>query len=135
MPKRRFDEAIEVKSPCSESWDEMTGNDQVRLCSHCVKAVNDVSTMTRREAMRLVRHSNGNLCVRYKVHPIKRTPLFASRFGAVARQTGIAAGVITASIALADAAYAQGDISTIDIIRVEKADKSVSAGSIISGQI
>ncbi len=135
MPKKRFDASIEVKSPCSESWEEMTGNDKVRFCSHCAKDVNDISEITRRETMRLVRRSGGNLCVRYKVHPITRTPLFASRMGAVARQTGIAAGVITASIALADTAYAQGDIRPFDTVRVEKTDKTGAAFSAISGYV
>ena len=135
MPKRRFEEAIEVKIPCSESWDEMLGNDQVRFCSHCAKDVNDVSTMTRRDAMRLVRRSNGNLCVRYRMHPIRRAPIFASRVGTVARRTGIAAGVITASIALADAAYAQGDARPFDTVRVEQAGKTGTTGSIISGYV
>ncbi len=79
MPKRRFDEAIKVKSPCSESWEQMAGNEQVRFCSHCAKDVNDVSTMTRRDAMRLVRRSNGNLCVRYQVNPTLGRPIFVSR--------------------------------------------------------
>jgi hypothetical protein len=50
MSKKKVIDAIEVKSPCSESWDEMQGNDQVRFCSHCAKSVNNLSEMTRREA-------------------------------------------------------------------------------------
>lgn len=136
MPKRRFDEAIEVKSPCSENWDEMAGNDQVRFCSHCAKDVNDVSTMTRREAMRLVRRSKGGLCVRYQLNPIKRTPIFAARVGEIARQTGIAAGVITASIAMADAVYAQGGTRPFETVRAEKTEKTgVKVLSNISGYV
>ena len=135
MPTRRFDAAVEVKSPCTEDWDEMIGNDPIRFCSHCAKNVTDISTVTRREAMKLVRRSGGNLCVRYRTHPITRAPLFASRVSAVARQTGIAAGVITAAIALADAAYAQGDIRPFDTVRVERTDKNSATGSTISGYV
>ena len=136
MPKRRFDEAIEVKNPCSESWEEMVGNDQVRLCSHCAKDVNDISTMTRRDAMRLVRRSKGGLCVRYQLHPIKRTPAFATRVSSIALQTGIAAGVITASIAMADAVYAQGGVRRFDTVRAEQSEKTgVAVSSSISGYV
>lgn len=134
MPKRSFDKAVEIKGACSESWDEMTGNDKFRFCSHCAKDVNDVSKMTRREAMRLVRRSKGGLCLRYEVHPVHRTPVFISRAGRLARQTGIAAGVVAASIALADAAYAQGNIP-FETVRVEQADKKENSGSAISGYI
>lgn len=134
MPKRSFDKAVEIKGACSESWDEMTGNDKFRFCSHCAKDVNDVSKMTRREAMRLVRRSKGGLCLRYEVHPVHRTPVFISRAGKLARQTGIAAGVVAASIALADAAYAQGNIP-FETVRVEQADKKENSGSAISGYV
>src|SRR5687768_15393977 len=136
MPKRRFDEGIEVKSPCSESWEEMAGNEQVRFCSHCAKEVNDISTMTRREAMRLVRRSKGGLCVRYQLHPIKRTPVFGNRVGKIAKQTGLAAGVITASIAMADAAYAQGGTRSFETVRAEQTEKTgVKVLSSISGYV
>ena len=135
MPKRRFDGSVEVKSPCSESWDEMAGNDKVRFCSHCAKEVNDISKLTRREAMMLVRKSNGRLCVRYEVRPQTRRPVFASRIGSIARNAGIAAGVITASIAMAEAAYAQGGAGTFETVSVEQTEKTSSAASGISGYV
>lgn len=135
MPKRSFDEAVRVKGPCSESWDEMTGNDKVRFCSHCAKDVNDVSKMTRRDAMRMVRRSKGGLCVRYEVHPLTHRPVFAATIGRVARQTGIAAGVVTASIAMADAAFAQGNIRPFETVRVEQTEKTGSSVSSISGYV
>lgn len=135
MPKRSFDEAVRIKSPCSEEWDEMTGNDQVRFCSHCAKDVNDVSRMTRREAMRLVRRAKGGLCLRYQVHPVTRRPVFISRAGAAARRVGIAAGVISASMALAEAAYAQGGAVPVETVRVEQSEKTGSAGATLSGYV
>ncbi len=135
MPKKRFDALVEVKSPCSESWDEMTGNEKVRFCSHCAKDVNDISKLTRREAMKLVRRSNGRLCIRYAVHPKKRTPIFASRLGGMARNSGIAAGVISASIAMADAVYAQGGSEPIEVVRVEQTEKFNKSASSISGYV
>ena len=56
---------ITIPKPCDADWDSMTGNDQVRFCEHCNLHVNDLSGMTRLDAMRLVARSKGRLCVRY----------------------------------------------------------------------
>jgi ankyrin repeat protein len=114
MSKKKLIDAIEVKNPCSESWEEMHGNDQFRFCSHCAKSVNNLSEMTRREAVRLVRASGGNLCIRYIKHPKTGKPLFSENLYRITRRApGLAAGVITATISLSTAAYAQGDAHII----------------------
>lgn len=115
MSKKKLIDTIEVKSPCSESWDEMQGNDQVRFCSHCAKSVNNLSEMTRREAVRLIRASGGDLCIRYIKHPKTSKPLFAENLYRITRRApALAAGVITATVSLSAAAYAQGGTSTLD---------------------
>ncbi|MEQ1605538.1 MAG: ankyrin repeat domain-containing protein [Pyrinomonadaceae bacterium] len=109
MSKKSFINSIDVKSPCSEDWNEMKGNDEVRFCSHCSKHVNNLSEMTRKQAVRLVRESNGNLCVRYIAHPVTRKPMFAEQLLQITRRApSVAAGVMSASIALSAQAYAQG---------------------------
>jgi hypothetical protein len=114
MSKKKLIDAIEVKSPCSESWEEMQGNNQVRFCGHCAKSVNNLSEMTRREAVRLVRASGGNLCIRYIKHPKTSKPLFAENLYRITRRApGLAAGVITATISLSTAVYAQGGAETL----------------------
>lgn len=135
MPKKSFIEAIEVKKPCAENWDEMTGNEKVRFCSHCSQSVNNITEMTRKEAMRLVRRSEGRLCVRYEVHPKTHTPIFSTRLTQIARQTGITAGAIAASIALANGAYAQGESSPFETVRAEKTEKLGGGNSKISGYV
>jgi hypothetical protein len=58
--------------------------------------------------MRLVRASNGELCIRYIANPETRRPIFADQLFQITRRApGLAAGVMTASIALSTAAYAQ----------------------------
>jgi len=59
-----------VAKPCDADWNSMIGNDQVRFCDHCKLHVNDLSSMTRQEAMRLVTRSGGRLCVRYIERPL-----------------------------------------------------------------
>jgi hypothetical protein len=110
---------FEVKGPCTESWDEMSGNARVRFCSHCSKDVNNISEMTERRAMKLVRRSAGSLCVRYEVHPVTKAPMFAPRFVQIAGRAGIVAGILGSSMALSAPVIAQGDVASVRIIRSE----------------
>jgi hypothetical protein len=111
MKKSGFIDSVPVQSPCTEDWNEMQGNDQTRFCSHCSKNVNNLSTMTRKEARKLVRASGGNLCVRYVRHPSNGGPIFANHLTQIARRASrLAAGVVSASITMTTLAYAQGGI-------------------------
>lgn len=108
MSKKSFIDSVEVKSPCTEDWEKMHGNDRFRFCSHCTKHVNNLSEMTRKEAMRFVRASNGGICIRYIKDPVTNRPLFANQLLQITRRApGLAAGVMTASIAFSAAAYSQ----------------------------
>lgn len=106
MSKNRFIDNVRVGSPCTEDWNKMHGNDRVRMCDHCVKEVNNLSKFTRKQAKRLVRASDGNICIRYYEHPVTKQPLFAAQFHQITRRTGIAASVVGASLSLATLSYA-----------------------------
>jgi hypothetical protein len=56
---------ISVASPCSASWEEMAGDDQVRFCGHCEKNVYNLSALTADEAVSLIREKEGDLCGRF----------------------------------------------------------------------
>lgn len=60
---------VRVKSPCTQDWNTMRGNDQVRFCDHCAKNVHNLSEMTPDAALELVEQSEGRLCVRYISNP------------------------------------------------------------------
>ncbi len=118
MKKKRYVETLSVKTPCTEEWDRMAGTDQVRFCSHCSKNVNDLSSMTRAEAMRLVRRSKGRLCVRYMKHPTTGAPIHAEQLIQISRRAPrMAAGVMAASMSLSAIAYAQGGVGSTKIER------------------
>ncbi|MEP7150023.1 MAG: ankyrin repeat domain-containing protein [Acidobacteriota bacterium] len=118
MKKKRYVEALSVKTPCTEEWGRMAGTDQVRFCSHCSKNVNDLSSMTRAEAMRLVRRSNGRLCVRYIKHPTTGAPMYAEQLIQISRRAPrVAAGVMAASMSLSTFAYSQGGVGSTKIER------------------
>jgi hypothetical protein len=62
-PNRLLDE-IRIATPCTASWDEMTGNDTVRFCGECKLNVYNLSNMTAASAALLVDQTEGRLCVR-----------------------------------------------------------------------
>ena len=101
---------IDVREPCTESWEEMTGNNQVRLCSHCARDVHDLSNMTRVRAEKLVRESNGRLCIRYMKDPKGNVITAPSTFTQIKRQATVAAGVLAATLSLSTLAHSQGSI-------------------------
>ena len=56
---------IKVAAPCDAEWRWMYGSDRVRFCGQCSKNVYNLSAMTTEEAEDLVRHTEGQLCVRF----------------------------------------------------------------------
>jgi ankyrin repeat protein len=117
MRKKSFIDKVRVKDPCTQAWDEMIGNDKVRFCTHCAKDVNNLSAMTRKEAVRLVRKSGGSLCIRYVQQPATKAPMFAGQLTQITRRRVplMAAGVMSASLSLATMTYAQGGAELISI--------------------
>jgi hypothetical protein len=109
MKKNGFLDSIQVASPCSQDWDEMSGNEKVRFCDHCAFEVNNLSALKRKQALRLVRESEGRICVRYVKNPETNAPVFAEKLYQITRRAGIAAGVLGASLTLSTLAYAQGE--------------------------
>ena len=112
MSKKSLIDSVEVGSPCSESWEMMTGNDRVRFCSHCSKSVNNLSELTRKEATRMIRANGYDICIRYTIDPRTKRPVFAKPLMQITRRLpSVAAGVMTASIGLGSSAYAQSSAS------------------------
>ena len=134
MSKNRFIDNVRVGSPCTEDWDNMHGNDQVRMCDHCVKEVNNLSEFTRKQAKRLVRASDGNICIRYYEHPVTKQPLFAAQFHQITRRApSIAAGVVGATLSLSALSYAQG--GTVSTQRAISVEKTVAVEPELAGKV
>jgi hypothetical protein len=116
MPKKSFLDSIEVKTPCSQSWSEMAGNEQVRFCSHCAKDVHNLSEMTRREARKIVAKSKGGICVQYIRRPDGRIQTANQKLYKIAnRASRLAAGVFSASLSFSTAVYAQSSIAETEL--------------------
>ena len=56
---------LRVASPCKERWADMTGDEQVRLCSGCDRQVYNLSEMTRDEAEAVLAARGIKPCVRF----------------------------------------------------------------------
>ena len=110
MSKKNFIDSVRVRDPCTQAWDEMVGNDKVRFCTHCAKDVNNLSAMTRKDAIKLVRKSGGSLCIRYVQQPRTAKPMFAEELTQITRRRAplMAAGVVSATLSLATFTYSQG---------------------------
>ncbi len=57
-------EDLRIASPCTVSWESMSGDERVRHCRECGLNVFDISKLTRAEAGRLVATTEGRLCGR-----------------------------------------------------------------------
>jgi len=140
-PIRSLDR-ITIPNPCNANWGSMIGSDQVRFCEHCNLQVTDLSSLTGRDAMRLVAQSRGRLCVRFiqradgnvltkgvpeKLHLISR------------RVSRIAAGAFTAAVSLSSAAAQTGsDTDPRIALQAPAAAKLISAiteGASVSGVV
>ena len=56
---------IRIATPCKADWNQMTGDERVRLCGACNKHVYNLSNLTRDEAEALIVAKAGDLCARY----------------------------------------------------------------------
>src|SRR5688500_14657807 len=116
MSAKKINE-FEISGPCEASWNDMKGDDRFRYCDHCEKTVNNISTMKRQDALRIVRRSNGNICIRYERNPHDGAPVFGRRLHQIAARSGVHAGVLTASLALSGGVYAQGGVARAAIVQ------------------
>lgn len=136
--KKNLLDRIDVSEPCSEDWEEMTGNDQVRFCSHCSKNVVDLSSYTRQRAEKLVRDSSGGLCVRYRKDERGRVVTAPPRFTQIKRRAKIAAGVLATTMSVASMAYTQGSPRLPQgkaAVENREKDRVALTGFVVSGVI
>ena len=54
---------IKIAAPCSADWEQMEGDNRVRLCGECKKNIFNLSAMTRRDAEALLK-TDGDICAR-----------------------------------------------------------------------
>jgi hypothetical protein len=101
---------IEVPTPCPAEWDDMQGNERVRFCTHCARSVHNLSAMTRPEAMKLIAHTRGRVCVRYYRRPdgtLHNVAPLVQIQTSLRRASRLAASAFSAALTLSASAAAQ----------------------------
>lgn len=122
-----------VKSPCSESWDEMVGNDVVRFCSHCAKDVTNISEMTPTEATKFVKNSNGNICIRLiKSSQDAATHFEAERIPPRRLLPVLASGLVAATLTLPIAAQTPTEASAVNVSEIVRDESQPKQAKLIS---
>jgi hypothetical protein len=53
-----------ISSPCNADWETMPGSEQVRFCGQCGLNVYNISTLTRKQAEKLIAETEGLLCAK-----------------------------------------------------------------------
>lgn len=56
-------QGLRIASPCTQSWEQMLGNDRVRFCRGCAKNVYNLSAVSREEAETFLQQAD-RACVR-----------------------------------------------------------------------
>ncbi|HZS37624.1 MAG TPA: hypothetical protein VFF06_12395 [Polyangia bacterium] len=101
---------LPIASSCRERWDAMTPDGRGRRCAHCSTTVVDLSSLTEREARRLIA-SGAVTCARYRFDDDGEV-----RFRPEPPRRGLerlAVGLGVASL-LVGATPARADVSTAD---------------------
>jgi hypothetical protein len=62
-------DVIEIRVPCTASWEEMRGDDRSRFCRHCRQRVYNLSKMSEADAVTLVQRGGRRPCLRFYRRP------------------------------------------------------------------
>lgn len=111
MSKRQDELAhLQVTSPCSSSWERMSGDEQQRYCDECQRFVYDFSKMPRRQIEAMMAASQGRICARLtrkedgSLLTLELPPVTAP---ASRRRLPVASAVMTAILSMNAAGLAQ----------------------------
>ena len=58
-------ENVTVPNPCPISWEQMTGNDEIRHCATCQHKVYNISEMPKRRALKVLNQPENTVCISY----------------------------------------------------------------------
>lgn len=137
-------EHLRIASPCSVSWAQMTGDEQVRFCHLCNLNVYNLGSMTQTEVTALISKSEGRVCARLyrRADGTIITKDCPVGLRAMRRRAARMAGAVFATLlSLCSAAFGQKQSSSDQdpgkqsIISTRTVSESASATGTISGAI
>jgi hypothetical protein len=102
-------EKLKIAAPCQQRWEDMVGDERVRMCAGCVRPVFNLSAMTMEDAEAVLATHGVKPCVRFYRRGdgtvmTRDCPVGARRRNGLA----LAAGVLLASGIAAGVAYTSG---------------------------
>lgn len=77
MPRKTY--LVNIDSPCSESWQEMSPEDGGRHCMRCSKKVIDFSTLSDDEVIKILSQQKGNVCGRFQAGQLNKELIESKR--------------------------------------------------------
>lgn len=146
MNKQRFSpDDLRVASPCTASWEGMSGDERKRLCALCGLHVHNVAALTRVEVEALVNGADGRLCLRLyrRADGTVITRDCPVGLRAVRRRVARKAGALFAALlAFGSAVFAQNSkrkddkkscpvVSTLKVERSAAKDKRGAFGGVV----
>lgn len=124
---KRFNlDKIQVTSPCTTDWQGMMGDDKTRFCDTCNKRVYNLSAMTRREVVTLVRETNGRFCARVLRDADGSVITAAENVGLNLirlRASKFASAVVSAALSLSPLVVASANANPAQQVHSEKESK------------
>ncbi len=115
MTKKSFLDLVDVPKPCDESWDEMIGDNQTRLCSQCATNIHNLSEMSGKEVRELLIQNKGRICVRLTRDTDGKVVTNDRKHYQIKRNARIAASVLSITLALTTIPFAQSANTTNQI--------------------
>lgn len=70
---------INIPSPCSQSWDDMSPAEQGRFCGQCTKTIVDFTTWSDKDIAQYIRGSKEKICGRFTDDQLDRNLLHVER--------------------------------------------------------
>lgn len=135
MKKKTLLDSVDVPIPCDKSWDEMIGNDVLRLCLHCEKDIYNISAMTKKEAKKLLFQSKEKVCIRLERESDGRVKTLKKQLHQITRQIPLAAGILTASMILSGTTNAQEQKTESPKITITQITDSKNSKPSITGTV
>lgn len=98
-------ENVTVENPCSAEWDEMKGNEEVRLCGQCRHNIHNISEMPKRRALKVLNQKAEVVCIAYQTDEKNRI-ITQTYFGVFKRHLVKIVGMVLATVFSLTSIYA-----------------------------
>jgi biopolymer transport protein ExbD len=125
MKRKTFLDSIDVPNPCDKNWDSMTGDNQIRLCSHCDTNIHNLSEMSAKNVKNLLFQNKGRVCVRLTRDADGKVQTNDRKFHQIKRNTRIVASFLSITLALTTVPFAQSAITANSIENQSKTQQNL----------